>query len=72
MSYNKTVNDSISVNTRIDQPMEHDIHLGCLGEYHVLWVDQSVYSPRHLDFKELIKYVDTIIFASTAKKYWRI
>ena len=41
MSYNKTVNDSISVNARIDQPMEHDIHLGCLGEYHVPWVDQS-------------------------------
>jgi hypothetical protein len=24
MSYNKTVNDLISVNTRIDQPMKHD------------------------------------------------
>ena len=34
------------VNTRIDQPMEHDIHLGCLGEYHVPWVDQSLYSPK--------------------------
>jgi hypothetical protein len=74
------------VNTRIDQPMEHDIHLGirgeyllllhsinaslfpeycrienyihvvrsaikedihlgCPGEYHVPWVDQSLYSP---------------------------
>jgi hypothetical protein len=40
MSYNKTVNDSISVNTRIDQPMEHDIHRGIRGEYHVPWVDQ--------------------------------
>jgi hypothetical protein len=29
------------VNTRIDQPMEHDIHRGILGEYHVPWVDQS-------------------------------
>ena len=46
MSYNKTVNDLISVNTRIDQPMKHDIHLGCLGEYHVPWVDQSLYSPH--------------------------
>ena len=48
MSYNKTVNDSISVNARIDQPMEHDIHLGRggLGEYHVPWVDQSLYSPK--------------------------
>jgi hypothetical protein len=34
------------VNTRIDQPMEHDIHLRCLGEYHVPWVDQSLYSPH--------------------------
>ena len=34
------------VNTRIDQPMEHDIHLGCLNEYHVPWVDQSLYSPK--------------------------
>ena len=31
---------------RIDQPMEHDIHLGYLGEYHVPWVDQSLYSPH--------------------------
>ena len=36
------------VNTRIDQPMEHDIHRGRfgLGEYHVPWVDQSLYSPK--------------------------
>jgi hypothetical protein len=36
------------VNTRIDQPMEHDIHLGQggLGEYHVPWVEQSLYSPH--------------------------
>jgi hypothetical protein len=31
------------VNTRIDQPMEHDIHRGIRGEYHVPWVDQSLY-----------------------------
>jgi len=29
------------VNTRIDQLMEHDIHLGIRGEYHVPCVDQS-------------------------------
>jgi hypothetical protein len=42
------------VNTRIDQPMEHDIHLGHdirrgrfgRGEYHVPRVDQSLYSPK--------------------------
>jgi len=36
------------VNTRIDQTMEHDIHLsrGGLGEYHVPLVDQSLYSPH--------------------------
>jgi hypothetical protein len=34
------------VNTRIDQPMEHDIHRGIGGEYHVPWVDQSLYSPK--------------------------
>jgi hypothetical protein len=34
------------VNTRIDQPMEHDIHQGIRGEYHVPWVDQSLYSPK--------------------------
>ena len=32
------------VNTKIDQPMEHDIHRGIRGEYHVPWVDQSLYS----------------------------
>jgi hypothetical protein len=26
--------------------MEHDIHLGCLCEYHVPWVDQSLYTPH--------------------------
>ena len=31
------------VNTRIDQPMEHDIHR---GEYHIPWVDQSLYSQK--------------------------
>jgi len=34
------------VNTRIDQPMGHDIHRGIRGEYHVPWVDQSLYSPK--------------------------
>ena len=34
------------VNTRIDQPMEHDIDRGIRGEYHVPWVDQSLYSPK--------------------------
>ena len=36
------------VNTRLDQPMEHDIHRGRLGrvEYYVPWVDQSLYSPK--------------------------
>jgi hypothetical protein len=36
------------VNTRIDQPMEHEIHLGRRGrgEYHVPWVDQTLYSPK--------------------------
>ena len=34
------------VNTRINQPMEHDIHRGSPGEYHVPWVDQSLYSPK--------------------------
>jgi hypothetical protein len=34
------------VNTRIDQPMEHDIHRGIRREYHVPWVDQSLYSPK--------------------------
>ena len=33
------------VNTRVYQPMEHDIHRG-RGEYHVSWVDQSLYSPK--------------------------
>ena len=30
----------------IDQPMEHDIHRGIRGEYHVLWVDQSLHSLK--------------------------
>ena len=34
------------VNTRIDQPMEHDIHRDIRGEYHVPWVDQSLYSSK--------------------------
>ena len=38
--------DNTQMNTRIDQPLEHDIHRGILGEYHVPWVDQSLYSPK--------------------------
>jgi hypothetical protein len=34
------------VNTRNDQPMEHNIHRGIRGEYHVPWVDQSLYSLK--------------------------
>ena len=34
------------VNTRIDQPMEHDIDRGIRGKYNVPWVDQSLYSPK--------------------------
>jgi len=36
------------VNTRIDQSMEHDINRGLegRGEYHVPWVDQSLYSSK--------------------------
>ena len=34
------------VNTRNDQPMEHNIHRGIRGEYHVRLVDQSLYSPK--------------------------
>ena len=34
------------VNTRIDQPMADDIHRGIRGEYHLPWVDQSLYSPN--------------------------
>jgi hypothetical protein len=34
------------VNTWIDQPMEHDIHRGIRCEYHVPWVDQSLYSLK--------------------------
>ena len=26
--------------------MEHDIHLGCLGEDQVPWIDQSLHSPH--------------------------
>jgi hypothetical protein len=26
--------------------MEHDIHRGIRSEYHVPWVDQSLYSPK--------------------------
>ena len=36
----------IFTEVRIDQPMEHDIHRGIRGEYHVPWVDQSLYSPK--------------------------
>ena len=40
----------MNTSTRIDQPMEHDIHFGylgeCLGEYHVPLVDQSLYSSH--------------------------
>ena len=31
------------VNTRIDQPMEQDIHRGIRGEYRIPWVDQFFY-----------------------------
>jgi hypothetical protein len=34
------------VNTRVDQPMEHDIHRCIRVEYHVPLVDQSLYSPK--------------------------
>jgi hypothetical protein len=34
-----------SVNTRIDQPMEHYINLGCLGEYHVPSVNTRIDQP---------------------------
>ena len=34
------------VNTKIDQPMEHDIHRGIRCEYHVPCVDRSLYSPK--------------------------
>jgi hypothetical protein len=34
------------VNTRIEKPMEHDIHRGIQGKYHASWVDQSLYSPK--------------------------
>ena len=34
------------VNTRIYQPIEHDIQRGIRGEYHVPWVDHSLYSPK--------------------------
>ena len=49
---------SHEVNTRIDQPIEHDIHRGRidqpmghdihrgLSEYHVSWFEQSLYSPK--------------------------
>jgi hypothetical protein len=37
---------SDEVNTRIEQPMEHDSHRGIRGKYHVSWVDQSLYSPK--------------------------
>ena len=41
--------------------MEHDIHLGRdgLGEYHVPWVDQSLYSPHG---KSLIVCCSTSVF----------
>ena len=34
------------MNTRIDQPMEHDIHRDIQGQYNVPWVDQSLYSQK--------------------------
>jgi hypothetical protein len=34
------------VDTRIVQPMEHDIHRGIRGEYHVPWVDRNLHE-RH-------------------------
>jgi hypothetical protein len=41
--------------------MEHDIHLGCLGEYHVPWVDQSLYSPH--------EYVGDVTIPTQVIKY---
>ena len=34
------------VNTRIDEPIEHDIYRCIQDEYHVPWIDQSLYSPK--------------------------
>jgi hypothetical protein len=34
------------VNTRIDQPMEHDIHRDIQGECHVPWVDHFRYTIK--------------------------
>ena len=38
--------DTTQVNTRIDQPLEHDILRGIPSEYHASWVDLSLYSPK--------------------------
>jgi hypothetical protein len=46
MDYNIQLMTFHEVNTRIDQPMEHDIHWGIRDEYRVPWVDQSLYSPK--------------------------
>jgi hypothetical protein len=47
------------VNTGIDQPME------CLGEYHVPWVDQFLYSPK-------LKIINCFIIYTcmTLKQIW--
>jgi hypothetical protein len=36
--------------------MEHDIHLGCLSEYYVPWVEQSLYSPHRKS--SIVYYTD--------------
>jgi len=53
------------VNTRIDQPMEHDIHLvrNGRGEYHVPWVDQSLYSPHGKSLMYNISWREQVTFA---------
>jgi hypothetical protein len=46
LSHNIQLMSFDEVNTRIDQPMEHDSHRGIRGKYHVSCVDQSLYSPK--------------------------
>ena len=46
--------------------MEHDIHFGCLGEYHVPWVDQSLYSPHQ---KSSIVYYHVTGIANSNPNY---
>jgi len=46
--------------------MEHDIHLGCFGEYHVPWVDPSWYSPHR---KSSIVYYRLLLFCLVSVIY---